>query len=201
MFHSDTFAKMRFMEKTLPNILDHWHDCQMTRCWNLDGCFTTDEGSPWPCTDGGDLKVKLTRETRSRHRGKLLPPKTSDQKRFFARVYTTNVFNSFVHLLPWSDLENYCHCSHVSDIIKGDIQPPKDCWICHNTACHKLLPVSSTSVSLEQTQPPLFCIRLPNSGGPFRSLVNNSEPGEPLCPGSVWRKGHKASVTRVKPPV
>lgn len=39
--------KMRFTERTLQSTPNHWHCCQISRCWTLHAYFTTEEGSTW----------------------------------------------------------------------------------------------------------------------------------------------------------
>ena len=51
------------------------------------------------------------------------------------------------------------------------MQPPNDCWICHDTGDPTVLPlanfslISNALVSLEQTQILLYGVRPPNPGG------------------------------------
>ena len=73
--------------------------------------------------NAGDLKIRLTRSRISWHRGKLLPPKMSDQVNFFNSSFPLWLTILFPNLTPWrylwlflpaSGLER-CHCSCISD--------------------------------------------------------------------------------------
>ena len=78
---------------------------------------------------------------------------------------------------------------------KRIIQHPNDCWICHNAAD----PMASASV--EQTQPPLYHVRLLNPRGPFLCFWSPTPNLGTLHPGTEQRKGHKARATKIKTPV
>lgn len=83
---------------------------------------------------------------------------------------------------------------------RGVIQPPNDCWICHDA--DEVPPITnfslifSASVSLKWPYSSLYHIRLPNTGGFISlSLIDSPKPGT-SHPNSIQRKRHKARVTR-----
>ena len=149
---------------------------QDVKTWVLISQLTPPLTPPdiWSCANTGNPKIKLTRKRSGQHQGRLLPHKMSDQKHFLPSVTIFFlILTSWRYLwffcthLPCSGLERYYDCSHISGRWKGVIPPPDDCWVCHDTDDSAVLPltnfslISNASVSLEQTQPSFYCIRLP----------------------------------------
>lgn len=66
--------------------------------------------------------------------------------------------------------------TYLRPLQKRVISPPNDCWICHDASDSVVLPItnfsliSNASVSLEQTQPSLYYVRLLNPMGLFPCL-------------------------------
>ena len=85
-FYSDAFTKVRFMKRTLPSTLNHWHCCwlQDFKTWVNISQLKKVPPDIWCSINAGDLKIKLTRKRSSWHRGTLLPPKMLHQQCFFS---------------------------------------------------------------------------------------------------------------------
>lgn len=92
LFHSDAFAKVRFLEWILLRTLDHWQHCQIMHISQLKKLFP----DIWSCINTGDLKIKLTRKRNSQHWGRLLLPfKMLDRERSFLSSWPS--FSWFLH--------------------------------------------------------------------------------------------------------
>lgn len=178
LFYSDAFAKVKFMERTLPSTLDHWPHCQITGCQNVSCIFNNN----W-------WRLRLTSDSvhsLETSKSNWQPREVADTEVdcFLPSLWINNIsFHSsssltilFLVLMPWSFLRLLC--APFALLWPGNIIPlsmclrplpclggnpiSRDCRTCHNAgdgnlAHHKLLLTSSASVSSEQTQPPLLC--------------------------------------------
>lgn len=123
---------------------------------------------------------------RSQHQSRPLPSNSLDQGHFFIpsslfdsifpKFYIMKIFRilcSFFILLWTGKITPLFTNLRPSQM--GVIQLPSDCWICHSAGDPVVLSetpppsISNASVSLEQVQPPLDHVRLPNARSPFLS--------------------------------
>lgn len=119
------------------------------------------------------------RKVRSWHWGRLLPPKSSDQEYLLVFLFFFFPIPPFLygHLIPnftpWKSLWFFCSpfalfwpgkilllFTYLRPLQRGVIQPPNNCWICHDAGDRLVLCITNFSLISNTSfpQPPLYLV-------------------------------------------